>query len=241
MSDFNGSDRPNENTAAAVKQAAQDRADEGAGLVREKTTDVVGTAKDHASDVAGEASTRARDVAGELRDQLQEQARTQTQRLAGTVRQLADDLGDMGESGRTDSPVTGAVRQMADRGRRLAGGLESRGPEGLVSDLQDFARRRPGAFLAGAALAGFAAARLSKGVKAAGSGAAAPADGARSDTWASAVSEDGLPGGTPDRLSDIPGPGSDGQSPTPSYGGSVAPDGPFLAAEPYPTRDSQEP
>ncbi|MGV2922065.1 hypothetical protein RMO59_40120, partial [Streptomyces alfalfae] len=47
-----------------------------------------------------------------------------------------------------------------------------RGPDGLVSDLQDFARRKPGVFLAGAALAGFVAARAGKGVSAAGSSAA---------------------------------------------------------------------
>jgi hypothetical protein len=43
---------------------------------------------------------------------------------------------------------------------RLAGELEQRGPEGLAEDLSRFARRRPGAFLLGAGLVGFAAGRV---------------------------------------------------------------------------------
>src|SRR5690606_38442178 len=40
--------------------------------------------------------------------------------------------------------------------------LERQGVEGLVADLQGFARRRPGAFLGGALLAGLAVGRLAK-------------------------------------------------------------------------------
>jgi hypothetical protein len=45
--------------------------------------------------------------------------------------------------------------------------LESGGLEGALSDLQGFARRRPGVFLLGAAAAGFAVARLVRGAQAA--------------------------------------------------------------------------
>ena len=172
MSDFSGASSPNHDTAAAVKQTAQDKAGEGVGLVSEKATDVAGTARKRAGDVAGEASDQVRDVAEELRDQLQDQARTQTQRLAENVHRLADELSTMGESGERSSPATKAVRQIADRGHGIATKLEERGPQGLVSDLQDFARRRPGVFLAGAALAGFATARLGKGVKSTSDGTA---------------------------------------------------------------------
>lgn len=40
------------------------------------------------------------------------------------------------------------------------------GFDGMVDDVESFARRRPGAFLAGAAVAGFAASRLGRGVQA---------------------------------------------------------------------------
>jgi hypothetical protein len=42
--------------------------------------------------------------------------------------------------------------------------LADRGPEGLLSEVTDFARRRPAAFLATAAAAGFLVGRLGKGV-----------------------------------------------------------------------------
>ncbi|MYT80909.1 hypothetical protein YW3DRAFT_07337 [Streptomyces sp. MnatMP-M77] len=168
MSDFDRSSRPGNVTTSA--QTARDKASEGTDLAAGKAGDVAGTAKEQAVDVAGEATARAQDVAGELRSQLEEQARSQTQRLAENVRRLADDLHDMSSSTDSDSPAAGAVKKIADRGHQAASRLEDRGPGGLLSDMQDFARRRPGAFLAGAALAGFATARLAKGAKSADSG-----------------------------------------------------------------------
>ncbi|MET9801147.1 hypothetical protein [Streptomyces sp. NPDC006368] len=171
MSDFQGTSRPDQSRSAAVAGTAQDRASEGAGLVGDKAAEVADTAKEQAAGVAHEATVQARDLVGELRDQLQGQAQSQTQRLAENVRRLADELRDMSESGKPDSTASSVVRQIADGGRQVASRLEQRGPDGLISDLQDFARRRPGVFLAGAALAGFAVARAGKGVSAAGSSA----------------------------------------------------------------------
>jgi hypothetical protein len=244
LSDFNGANRPDDDTASSVKQTAQDKAVEGVGLVSEKATDTVGTVKERAGDVAGEASAQARDVVGELRDQLQDQARTQTQRLAHTVRQLAEDLGDMGKSGAEDSPTANAVRQVAGRGHDLAARLEERGPQGLVSDLQDFARRRPGVFLAGAALAGFATARLGKGAKSASTDAFTHPDGDRSGRSVPGAGGVDRPGAiTEAQLHATTGPSDTyGQpQPTPSYGGPVTPSGPLPVTDPYPTPDPQQP
>ncbi|MFJ6851005.1 hypothetical protein ACIQM3_10770 [Streptomyces sp. NPDC091271] len=243
LSDFSGAKDPDSDTAAAVKRTAQDKAGEGVGLVSDKAADAAGTAKERAGDVADEASSQVRDVAGELRDQLQDQARTQTQRLAQSVRQLADELGTMGESGEQGSPATKAVRQVADRGHNVAAKLEDRGPQGLISDLQDFARRRPGVFLAGAALAGFATARLGKGVKSASNGPAShtgdgggdrSALGARENGWPTAVTD-----GQTHSVADPAG-SYDQEHPTPSYGGSVSP-GPLPVTDPYPNPDPQQP
>jgi hypothetical protein len=49
----------------------------------------------------------------------------------------------------------------------MAERLESGGLEGALSDLQTFARRRPGVFLLGAAATGFAVGRLLRGAQAA--------------------------------------------------------------------------
>ncbi|SHM78289.1 hypothetical protein [Actinacidiphila paucisporea] len=169
MSDFDPAQTPDTTRSAEVAHTAQDKAAEGAGLVGEKAADVAGTAKDQAVNTAQEVATQARDLLGELREQLQGQSRAQAQQLAGNVRRLADELHEMSENGKPDSTATAVVRQVADSGRQVASHLENRGPEGVVEDLRDFARRRPGLFLAGAAVAGFAAARLGKGIAAAGS------------------------------------------------------------------------
>ncbi|MFI2781143.1 hypothetical protein [Streptomyces sp. ALB3] len=243
MSDFSGANRPDNDRATAVKQTAQEKAGEGVGLVGEKAADAAGTARQRAGDVAGEASSRARDVAGELQEQLQDQARTQTQRLAENVRRLADDLSDMGNSGRDGSPATNAVRRVADRGHDAAARLEDRGPQGLVSDLQDFARRHPGTFLAGAALAGFATARLGKGVKSANDGASSRTAGDRTTLPPTAAGDGGRSVGTDGdpRYGATELPDSQGTpQPTPSYGGSISPPGPLPVTDPYPNPDPRQ-
>ena len=58
------------------------------------------------------------------------------------------------------------ARDLGDRLGDVAGRMNARGFDGLVDDLQRFARRRPGVFLAVTAGAGFAAGRLFRGAKA---------------------------------------------------------------------------
>ncbi|MEU1371625.1 hypothetical protein ABZ454_36705 [Streptomyces sp. NPDC005803] len=244
MSDVNGANSAGGDTAAAVKQTAKEKAGEGAGLVSEKAADVAGTAQERAGDVAGEASSQVQHVAGELRDQLQGHAETQTRRLAESVRQVADELGTMGERGEPGSPATKAVRQVAERGHGMAEKLEARGPQGLAIDLQDFARRRPGVFLAGAALAGFATARLAKGLKSSSSGGTPASSGGTPAGTDSRQSGDGrstaIAGG---QASGVARPAySDVQTqPTPSYGGSVSPSAPLPVTDPYPNPEPRQP
>lgn len=239
MSDVNGANSADGDTTAAVKETAKKKAGEGAGLVSDKATDVVDTAQERAGDVAREASSQVQNVAGELRDQLQDHAETQTRRLAESVRQLSDELGTMGERGEPDSPATKAVRQVSRRGHDMAEKLEARGPQGLVGDLQDFARRRPGVFLAGAALAGFAAARLGKGMKPSSSGAPSGTGAPLSGGPGRARDEDArLTATTDGRTSGGTVPGT---QPTPSYGGSISPSAPLPVTDPYPNPDPRQP
>lgn len=169
MSDFQDVNRQDESTTTSIAHTVQDKAGESAALVGDKAAEVGGTAKEQATKVVGEASAQARDLVGELRTQLTGQAESQTQRLAENVRRLSQELREMGENGKPDSTMADVARQIADGGHQVAAHMEKRGPEGLVSDLQNFARRRPGVFLAGAALAGFVVARAGKGVSAAAS------------------------------------------------------------------------
>ncbi|MFD3808706.1 hypothetical protein ACFWSF_14895 [Streptomyces sp. NPDC058611] len=177
MSDFQNANRQDDSRTAAVTHTVQDKAGESASLVGGKAAEVGGTAKEQAANVVGEATAQARDLVGELRTQLTGQAETQTQRLAENVRRLSQELRELGENGKPDSTMADVARQIADGGHQVAAHVEKRGPDGLISDLQSFARRRPGVFLAGAALAGFVVARAGKSVSAA---ASSPASGGSS-------------------------------------------------------------
>jgi hypothetical protein len=234
LNDFNGSNSPDNDTRAAMKRAARDKAGEGAGLVADKAADVTDTAKDRASDVAGEAAARARDVAGELRDQVHGQAQTQTDRAARNIKQFSDDLRAMGESGDENSPAARAVTQLADHGHHVADRLGERGPQGLLEDVQDFARRRPGAFLAGAALAGFAAARLGKGIKSAGGPGADPTDRGADRTSRPPREAPGHP--TTTAAAD----GAGAAEPADPYTGPVTAPGPLRVTDRLPDPDAQQ-
>jgi hypothetical protein len=165
---------------SAVRQAAGQSA-QAAG---QAAGDVKDTAKEQAQRVGSEARTQVRTVASEVRGKVSERARTQNDRLVSGIREMADHLDDM-RGDRADSPATQIVSRVADSGRQVAGYLERNGPEGVLREVQDFARRRPGAFLAAALAAGFVVARLGKGLAKADDLAPDPAAKPASDTFVS--------------------------------------------------------
>jgi hypothetical protein len=95
--------------------------------------------------------------------------------------------------------ATEFARQAADRAHGAASWLEQREPADLLDEVRNFARRRPGAFLIGAAVAGLAAGRLTRGLKDRGSGqqGSGPDSGrgtAPGLPAGSTVNPDGVPG-----------------------------------------------
>lgn len=129
--------------------------------------EVAGTAKEQGRVVADEVKFQARSLAGEARDRLKEQSRGQSERLSGTMHRLADELEEM-TSERGGSPASAVVSRIASGSRQAADYLAEQGPEGVLREVQDFARRRPGAFVATALVAGFVVGRLGKSVWSAG-------------------------------------------------------------------------
>ena len=67
-----------------------------------------------------------------------------------------------GELDNAPSWLKSAFQQSADQVQRFAETLENKDSRQLVGDVQNFARQRPGTFLAACAAAGFAAARIFK-------------------------------------------------------------------------------
>lgn len=128
---------------------------------------VAHTAKEQALNVADEARTQARTVVQDARERLTAEAHVQSDRLADGIRRTADELNRMvGEH--ADSPARKVVSRLADGGRQLADYLNKNGPDGVLAEVQAFARRRPAAFLTTALAVGFAAGQIGKSVFAAG-------------------------------------------------------------------------
>jgi vacuolar-type H+-ATPase subunit H len=149
-----------------VAEQARDSAGQAAA-------DVKDTAKEQAQRVGAEARTQASNVASEVRGKINEQARNQNTRLVGSIRQTADHLDEM-RGAREDSPAAAVVARVAEGGRQFADYLDRNGPDGVLKEVEDFARRRPGAFLATALAAGFVVGRLGKSVAKADSDAGKP-------------------------------------------------------------------
>jgi hypothetical protein len=132
-----------------------------AGAAGKRATAVATTAKDEATSVAEDARHQAKQLASQSRDQLRLQADEQARRLVDTLRDVGDQLSDMG---RGESAPSGAVadftQQAASSVHRMAQTLDEKGPSGVVADVKTFARQRPGLFVLGALGAGVVAGRL---------------------------------------------------------------------------------
>ena len=136
---------------------------------------VAQTAADQAREVVSETARQARDLAGEAGGHARDQAYVQQQRAAHQLRSVADELQEMAAKGGQSGVATEVAHQAAERIHGAASWLEQREPGDLLQAVRDFARRRPGVFLAGAVAAGLAAGRLTRGMTdAARSGSQSP-------------------------------------------------------------------
>lgn len=142
--------------------SAKDVAQEALG----SAADVAGAAKEEASKVASEAKDKATDLLADVKSQVDDQSRTQLANLASKLGELADEIESMVKGSDTSGTVTDVAQQLADRTHELSAHLDGRQPLDLLDDVRGFARRRPAAFLAGAAVAGVIAGRLTRGAKA---------------------------------------------------------------------------
>lgn len=168
------STKPTQGTPAVAAQAAGDTA----GVAAEQSRSVASTATEQAKGVASQASSQARSVTDEARQQASRvvgdasaEFRTQMeQRLTQLVRSTrgaSDQLRALHE-GRTDEAGQAGdlARQASDKLGGLADRADELGLQGVTDEVTRFARRRPFAFLAAAAIGGIAAARVMRSVQA---------------------------------------------------------------------------
>ena len=152
-------DQPSTAAAVAREQAAtvSRSAGEAGGHVAQ-------TAADQAREVVSETARQARDLLGEAGGHARDQAFAQQQKAASQLRSVADELHEMTAKGGQSGVVTEVAQQAAERIHGVASWLEQREPADVLQAVRDFARRRPGVFLAGAVAAGLAAGRLTRGM-----------------------------------------------------------------------------
>lgn len=129
-----------------------------------QASSLAGSAREEAATVAADAKAQARNVLDDARTMVDDQTRSQRDRLVETARGFSGDLQQMAESG-PDGVAGDVARQVADKVRSLSEHLDGREPSDLLEDVRDFARRRPGLFLLGALGAGIAVGRLARGAK----------------------------------------------------------------------------
>jgi hypothetical protein len=153
-----------ESTAQAVREQA---ADVGQGAAQAGGR-VAQTAVDQGREVVQETRAQARNLVSEASGELSHQASTQQKRAAEGLRALGSELHSMAGRSEQSGMASDLVDQAASRAHQAADWLEHRQPGQIVDEVRAFARRRPGAFLAGAVIAGVVVGRLTRNL--AGSG-----------------------------------------------------------------------
>jgi hypothetical protein len=166
----------NQQEPPSTSEIAKDEAAEVARSAKHSGGQVAGTVGEQANRVASETAQQARNLFEEGKGQLADQAREGQRKAADGLRALADQLHGMSEKSDGEGIVPEVARQASERARTAASWLAEREPGDLLAEVRRFARRRPGVFLAGAALAGVVAGRLTRGAIAAQSESSSPAD-----------------------------------------------------------------
>ncbi|MEU4806286.1 hypothetical protein [Actinosynnema sp. NPDC023587] len=162
MTDFRSQSAGSDSTVGTVASTASQEGSAVAHHAKDAAADVASTAKEQTRHVARETKHQVGQVVGDVRERVAREADEQARRVSQGIGKIADELSSMAEHSSDDSPAGNALRQVADTGRQAARFLDERGASGLLETTQDFARRKPGAFLIGAVVAGFLVGRVVK-------------------------------------------------------------------------------
>ena len=149
-------------TQGGKVDTAKQEAAELKGTAQAEAGHVMETAKQEAATVAREAKTQVKDVYRQTTRELRDQAATQQQRVAEGLRSLGQQFGSMAQKSDDQGMAADLVQQASRRLEDVSSWLGDRDPGSLLNDVKAFARRKPGMFIAMAAVAGVAAGRLTR-------------------------------------------------------------------------------
>jgi len=147
-------------SASEMAGAVKEQGGEVAAKAAEAGKNVAQETKAQASQVVGQAKEQIHTVVGQARTEVQGQLDAKASQAAGGLRTLSEQLNALqqgrpeqaGQIGTYISEAQRAVTSFAER-------IDRDGVQGVMNDVTQFARRRPGLFLLGAATVGFAMGR----------------------------------------------------------------------------------
>lgn len=150
--------------ADETTQAASTAVTTGQDVTRSAGQDVkelATTLKEQAGQVSDELRDQALQLVDEAKSLVQSRADSQTEKLAQGLRRLANKAGAVAQGWPNEESSVGQyVWQLAEKLDQAADEIELRGVDGLVDEVQGFARRNPTAFIVGAAVLGFGVGRV---------------------------------------------------------------------------------
>lgn len=173
-----------QSTTDTAKEQAQDVAHEGV----QGGKHVASVATDQAKEVASEAGHQAKALLAQARSELMDQAASQQNRVTEQLHSLSHQLGSMASTSQQEGLATDLAQQASRQVGTLAHWLSQREPGSLVGELKDFARNKPGTFLAVAGGIGLVAGRMTRGVK-----AGPPVEGSGPGSPMASTSQQGIP------------------------------------------------
>jgi len=144
--------------------AARQQASEVKDHAVEAGGDVAETAKQAAGDVIDETKAQAKSVMRQTQEELKAQAEAQQRRVADGLHSVSAQFSQMANQSEEGGMAVDAVRQAAERTDSIASWLDQRDPGSLVDEVRRYARRKPGTFIAAAAVAGVLVGRLTRSV-----------------------------------------------------------------------------
>ncbi|MCU1453408.1 MAG: hypothetical protein JWN46_1554 [Acidimicrobiales bacterium] len=160
-------------TVDAARSAAADTASTAAeqgkavaGAAVDQAKDVAVQAREQLGTVTDEAKHQAQRVLSDTSSQLESQLEDRLGTLAGSARSTAGELRALVEGRPQDAGrARDLAAQAADRLDRVADRTEQLGVRGMAEEVSELARRRPVAFLFGAAAAGLLVGRMARAGK----------------------------------------------------------------------------
>jgi hypothetical protein len=155
--------------AKETKDVAVDEAKNVGATAAQAGSQVASTATEQAKEVAQETQRQAKDLLDQGRSQVKSQVVSQQQKAGQSLSSLAQELRALadGSSQGAPGPARDLLQQASSSVENFASMLQNREPADLLDEVRRFARRKPGMFLLGSAVAGVLAGRLTSGVKAA--------------------------------------------------------------------------